>query len=106
MYVDGRSAATQTAQLEAMAGVLRFIGRRTLEIYAIQLAGSELLLADGRFLFCRRKTAHVQNQRTPARKRVDFPVMHLAETLRRIVLLGRELFFRCQLRSVRSVLKS
>ena len=27
-----------------MAGVLRFIGRRTLEIYAIQLAGSELLV--------------------------------------------------------------
>ena len=60
----------------------------------------------GRFLFCRRKTAHVQNQRTEPAKRFDFPVMHLAETLRRIVLLGRELFFRCQLRSVRSVLKS
>jgi peptidoglycan/LPS O-acetylase OafA/YrhL len=29
---------------EAMAGVLRFIGHRTLEIYAIQLAGSELLV--------------------------------------------------------------
>jgi len=29
---------------EAMAGVLRFIGRRTLEIYAIQLAGSELII--------------------------------------------------------------
>jgi hypothetical protein len=29
---------------EAMAVVLRFIGRRTLEIYAIQLAGSELLV--------------------------------------------------------------
>jgi hypothetical protein len=27
-----------------MAGVLRFIGRHTLEIYAIQLAGSELLV--------------------------------------------------------------
>ena len=27
----------------AMAGFLRFIGRHTLEIYAIQLAGSELL---------------------------------------------------------------
>jgi hypothetical protein len=26
-----------------IAGVLRFIGRHTLEIYAIQLAGSELL---------------------------------------------------------------
>jgi peptidoglycan/LPS O-acetylase OafA/YrhL len=29
---------------EAIAGALRFIGRHTLEIYAIQLAGSELLL--------------------------------------------------------------
>jgi hypothetical protein len=29
---------------EAMACVLRFIGRRTLEIYAIQLAGSELVV--------------------------------------------------------------
>ena len=29
---------------ESMAGVLRFIGRRTLEIYAIQLAGSELII--------------------------------------------------------------
>ena len=29
---------------EAMAGVLRFIGRRTLEIYVIQLAGSKLLV--------------------------------------------------------------
>ena len=29
---------------ETIAGVLRFIGRRTLEIYAIQLAGSELLV--------------------------------------------------------------
>jgi peptidoglycan/LPS O-acetylase OafA/YrhL len=29
---------------EAMASVLRFIGRRTLEIYAIQLAGSEVLV--------------------------------------------------------------
>jgi hypothetical protein len=29
---------------EAMAGVLRFIGRHTLEIYAIQLAGSELII--------------------------------------------------------------
>ena len=29
---------------EAMADVLRFIGRRTLEIYAIQLAGSELVV--------------------------------------------------------------
>jgi hypothetical protein len=29
---------------EAIAGVLRFIGRHTLEIYAIQLAGSELLV--------------------------------------------------------------
>jgi hypothetical protein len=28
---------------EAIAGFLRFIGRHTLEIYAIQLAGSELL---------------------------------------------------------------
>jgi peptidoglycan/LPS O-acetylase OafA/YrhL len=27
-----------------IAGVLRFIGRRTLEIYAIQLAGSELII--------------------------------------------------------------
>ena len=30
---------------EAIAGVLRFIGRHTLEIYAIQLAGSELLVS-------------------------------------------------------------
>jgi peptidoglycan/LPS O-acetylase OafA/YrhL len=29
---------------EAIAGTLRFIGRRTLEIYAIQLAGSELII--------------------------------------------------------------
>jgi hypothetical protein len=29
---------------EAIAGALRFIGRRTLEIYAIQLAGSELII--------------------------------------------------------------
>jgi hypothetical protein len=29
---------------ESMAGALRFIGRRTLEIYAIQLAGSELII--------------------------------------------------------------
>jgi peptidoglycan/LPS O-acetylase OafA/YrhL len=29
---------------EAIAGILRFIGRRTLEIYAIQLAGSELII--------------------------------------------------------------
>jgi hypothetical protein len=29
---------------ESLAGVLRFIGRHTLEIYAIQLAGSELLI--------------------------------------------------------------
>jgi peptidoglycan/LPS O-acetylase OafA/YrhL len=29
---------------KAVAGVLRFVGRRTLEIYAIQLAGSELLI--------------------------------------------------------------
>jgi peptidoglycan/LPS O-acetylase OafA/YrhL len=29
---------------EAIASVLRFIGRHTLEIYAIQLAGSELLV--------------------------------------------------------------
>ena len=29
---------------ESIAGVLRFIGRRTLEIYAIQLAGSELII--------------------------------------------------------------
>ena len=29
---------------EAIAGPLRFIGRRTLEIYAVQLAGSELLV--------------------------------------------------------------
>jgi hypothetical protein len=28
----------------SLAGVLRFIGRHTLEIYAIQLAGSELLI--------------------------------------------------------------
>jgi hypothetical protein len=29
---------------DAVAGILRFIGRHTLEIYAIQLAGSELLI--------------------------------------------------------------
>jgi peptidoglycan/LPS O-acetylase OafA/YrhL len=29
---------------EAMAGALRFIGRHTLEIYAIQLAGFELIV--------------------------------------------------------------
>jgi peptidoglycan/LPS O-acetylase OafA/YrhL len=29
---------------EPIAGALRFIGRRTFEIYAIQLAGSELLV--------------------------------------------------------------
>ncbi len=29
---------------ESMAGALRFIGRRTLEIYAIQLAGAELII--------------------------------------------------------------
>ena len=29
---------------EAIAGALRFVGRHTLEIYAIQLAGSELLV--------------------------------------------------------------
>ena len=29
---------------EPIAGILRFIGRRTLEIYAIQLAGSELII--------------------------------------------------------------
>jgi hypothetical protein len=29
---------------EAMAGALRFIGRHTLEVYAIQLAGSELII--------------------------------------------------------------
>ena len=29
---------------EALASVLRFIGRRTLEIYALQLAGSELIV--------------------------------------------------------------
>lgn len=29
---------------ESMVGALRFIGRRTLEIYAIQLAGSELII--------------------------------------------------------------
>jgi hypothetical protein len=28
----------------SVAGALRFIGRRTLEIYAIQLAGSELII--------------------------------------------------------------
>jgi hypothetical protein len=27
-----------------MAGALRFIGRRTLEIYAVQLAGFELII--------------------------------------------------------------
>ena len=29
---------------EAIAGALRFIGRHTLEIYALQLAGSELII--------------------------------------------------------------
>ena len=29
---------------ERIASVVRFVGRRTLEIYAIQLAGSELLI--------------------------------------------------------------
>jgi hypothetical protein len=29
---------------EPIAGVLRYIGRRTLEIYAIQLAGSEIIV--------------------------------------------------------------
>ena len=29
---------------ESIAGALRFIGRHTLEIYAIQLAGSELII--------------------------------------------------------------
>jgi uncharacterized membrane protein YcfT len=29
---------------KTLASVLRFVGRRTLEIYAIQLAGSELLV--------------------------------------------------------------
>jgi uncharacterized membrane protein YbhN (UPF0104 family) len=29
---------------ESIAGTLRFIGRRTLEIYAIQLAGSEIII--------------------------------------------------------------
>jgi hypothetical protein len=29
---------------ECVAGALRFVGRRTLEIYAIQLAGSEFII--------------------------------------------------------------
>jgi peptidoglycan/LPS O-acetylase OafA/YrhL len=37
-------AASRIQPPKAMAGVLRFIGRYTLEIYAIQLAGSELII--------------------------------------------------------------
>jgi len=37
-------AASRIQPPKAMAGVLRFIGRHTLEIYAIQLAGSELII--------------------------------------------------------------
>ena len=37
-------AASRIQPPEALAGVLRFIGRHTLEIYAIQLAGSELIV--------------------------------------------------------------
>ena len=37
-------AASRIQPPKAMAGVLRFIGRHTLEIYAIQLAGSEFII--------------------------------------------------------------
>jgi hypothetical protein len=37
-------AASPVQPPKGMAGILRFIGRHTLEIYAIQLAGSELLI--------------------------------------------------------------
>jgi uncharacterized membrane protein len=39
-----RRAASPIQPPEALGGILRFIGRHTLEIYAIQLAGSELLI--------------------------------------------------------------
>jgi peptidoglycan/LPS O-acetylase OafA/YrhL len=39
-----RRGPSRTQPPEPLAGVLRFIGRRTLEIYAIQLAGSELVV--------------------------------------------------------------
>ncbi len=39
-----RRGASRIQPPEALAGALRFIGRHTLEIYAIQLAGSELLV--------------------------------------------------------------
>ena len=39
-----RRGAGRIRPPEAIAGFLRFIGRRTLEVYAIQLAGSELIV--------------------------------------------------------------
>ena len=39
-----RRAASPIQPPEALTGILRFIGRHTLEIYALQLAGSELLI--------------------------------------------------------------
>ena len=39
-----RRGASRAQPPESMAGVLRFLGSHTLEIYAIQLAGSELLV--------------------------------------------------------------
>jgi hypothetical protein len=39
-----RRAASPVQPPEGLRGILRFIGRHTLEIYAIQLAGSELLV--------------------------------------------------------------
>ena len=39
-----KRGASRIQPPEAIAGALRFIGRHTLEIYAIQLAGSELLV--------------------------------------------------------------
>ena len=42
--VYSSAAQSRIQPPEAIAGALRFIGRHTLEIYAIQLAGSELLV--------------------------------------------------------------
>ena len=39
-----RRGPSRTQPPEPVAGVLRFIGRHTLEIYAIELAGFELLV--------------------------------------------------------------
>jgi hypothetical protein len=41
LFVRG---ASRIQPQESIAGALRFIGRHTLEIYAIQLAGSELII--------------------------------------------------------------